>query len=160
MSDELRVCPQCGKAAGERPFCASCGTNLTTIDRLPSRSEWLAANRQEAGLGSGAGPSAAEEVDPGAGTGMGYPQIPGADRGAESRPAEASRAPGALATSQLKRPNTMMAAAAGAVLVVAVIIAAAASGGVDAGDVEERIEARGNRSADCQSLDAKSTSAT
>jgi signal peptidase I len=35
-----RVCPECGASAGEAPFCANCGRNLTKEDRLPSREEW------------------------------------------------------------------------------------------------------------------------
>jgi signal peptidase I len=38
------VCPECGAPAGESPFCASCGTNLTRVARLPSAEEWQAAH--------------------------------------------------------------------------------------------------------------------
>ena len=38
-----RVCPECGEPAGEAPFCASCGLNLTNQARLPTRSDWEAA---------------------------------------------------------------------------------------------------------------------
>lgn len=37
---ETRVCPKCGIAAGDRPFCGSCGLNLTTVSQLPTRAEW------------------------------------------------------------------------------------------------------------------------
>jgi hypothetical protein len=39
---QWRVCPRCGEPAGESPFCKSCGTNLTQVDRLPLRAEWEA----------------------------------------------------------------------------------------------------------------------
>jgi RNA polymerase subunit RPABC4/transcription elongation factor Spt4 len=39
-----RVCPECGELAGNQPFCAACGKNLTNEDRLPSRTEWEAAH--------------------------------------------------------------------------------------------------------------------
>src|SRR4051794_34796009 len=35
-----RVCPDCGADAGSQPFCAHCGRNLTTVERLPTRAEW------------------------------------------------------------------------------------------------------------------------
>ena len=37
-----RVCPDCGAPAGDRPFCSSCGRNLATVERLPTRAEWQA----------------------------------------------------------------------------------------------------------------------
>lgn len=37
-----RVCPECGAPAGEAPFCANCGVNLSTQPRLPTRAEWEA----------------------------------------------------------------------------------------------------------------------
>ena len=36
----VRVCPDCGSPAGTQPFCASCGRNLSMIERLPTRAEW------------------------------------------------------------------------------------------------------------------------
>ena len=39
-TSEVRVCPHCGKPAGEHPFCASCGLNLAGVERLPTESEW------------------------------------------------------------------------------------------------------------------------
>ena len=40
MDPTQRVCPDCGQAAGSQPFCAACGKNLSTVDRLPTREEW------------------------------------------------------------------------------------------------------------------------
>ena len=37
-----RVCPDCGQPAGQQPLCASCGTDLSTRDELPTRAEWEA----------------------------------------------------------------------------------------------------------------------
>lgn len=37
-----RVCPECGAPAGEAPFCANCGVNLSSQARLPTRAEWEA----------------------------------------------------------------------------------------------------------------------
>lgn len=34
------MCPDCGSPAGSQPFCASCGRNLSMIERLPTRAEW------------------------------------------------------------------------------------------------------------------------
>jgi hypothetical protein len=34
-----RVCPHCGEPPGG-VFCASCGRNLASVERLPSRAEW------------------------------------------------------------------------------------------------------------------------
>jgi signal peptidase I len=43
----MRVCPECGEPAGERPFCESCGRNLMRVERLPSREEWEARQKYE-----------------------------------------------------------------------------------------------------------------
>ena len=40
IKPETRVCPDCGGPAGAQPFCASCGRNLSMIERLPTRAEW------------------------------------------------------------------------------------------------------------------------
>src|SRR4051794_553396 len=40
MTGTDRVCPECGAPAGEAPFCANCGRNLTHEERLPSRGDW------------------------------------------------------------------------------------------------------------------------
>jgi hypothetical protein len=38
---DARVCPKCGAPTGSADaFCASCGQNLTTVQRLPTRDEW------------------------------------------------------------------------------------------------------------------------
>lgn len=36
---DTRVCPDC-EPAGTQPFCDSCGLNLTSQERLPTREEW------------------------------------------------------------------------------------------------------------------------
>lgn len=52
MSDpDRRVCPECGEPGGDQPFCASCGTNLSKLDRLPTRAEFDEKHtRQEAAV--------------------------------------------------------------------------------------------------------------
>lgn len=40
VEPRVRVCPDCGSPAGAQPFCASCGRNLSMIERLPTRAEW------------------------------------------------------------------------------------------------------------------------
>lgn len=37
---EARVCPFCGGPPGDGVFCAVCGRNLATVERLPTSSEW------------------------------------------------------------------------------------------------------------------------
>jgi hypothetical protein len=38
---DARVCPKCGAPTGSADaFCAGCGQNLTTVQRLPTRDEW------------------------------------------------------------------------------------------------------------------------
>jgi hypothetical protein len=37
-----RVCPDCGRPAGQQPFCAGCGINLSNHERLPTREQWEA----------------------------------------------------------------------------------------------------------------------
>jgi hypothetical protein len=44
---QARVCPHCGEPPGEGVFCAACGRNLATIDRLPTRAEWEIAGTQD-----------------------------------------------------------------------------------------------------------------
>ena len=44
VDEDARVCPDCGVPAGSQPFCASCGRNLTTVERLPTRDEWERAS--------------------------------------------------------------------------------------------------------------------
>jgi hypothetical protein len=41
-----RVCPHCGEPPGG-VFCASCGRNLASVDRLPTRVEWEIAGAQD-----------------------------------------------------------------------------------------------------------------
>lgn len=38
-SSDVRVCPSCGAPAGDQPFCAGCGVNLSRVERLPTRAE-------------------------------------------------------------------------------------------------------------------------
>lgn len=47
VGSSQRVCPECGAPAGEAPFCASCGVNLASQPRLPTRADWEAAQRPE-----------------------------------------------------------------------------------------------------------------
>jgi Zn-dependent protease with chaperone function len=64
LDETIRVCPQCGFAAGERDHCPGCGTHLATLPELPTRAQWLAERsgtsspRQAAGRReSGSSPS-------------------------------------------------------------------------------------------------------
>src|SRR3954451_14235540 len=43
MPADTRVCPFCGEPPGEGVFCAACGRNLASVDRLPTRAEWEVA---------------------------------------------------------------------------------------------------------------------
>src|SRR5450755_181736 len=40
LAAERHVCPECGSPAGQQPFCANCGLNLGSLERLPSQTEW------------------------------------------------------------------------------------------------------------------------
>ena len=40
---DARVCPHCGEPPGEGVFCAACGRNLASVERLPTRAEWEVA---------------------------------------------------------------------------------------------------------------------
>ncbi len=40
-----RVCPRCGAAAGFGSWCDSCGFELTSVERLPTRAEHVAASK-------------------------------------------------------------------------------------------------------------------
>ena len=44
---DARVCPHCGEPPGEGVFCASCGRNLASVERLPTRAEWEIADAQD-----------------------------------------------------------------------------------------------------------------
>jgi len=44
---DARVCPHCGEPPGEGAFCASCGRNLASVERLPTRAEWEIADAQD-----------------------------------------------------------------------------------------------------------------
>ena len=44
---DARVCPHCGEPPGEGVFCAACGRNLASVDRLPTRAEWEVASAQD-----------------------------------------------------------------------------------------------------------------
>src|SRR3954454_23160371 len=44
---DARVCPHCGEPPGEGVFCAACGRNLASVDRLPTRAEWEGAGAQD-----------------------------------------------------------------------------------------------------------------
>jgi hypothetical protein len=39
VAADARVCPHCGEPPGG-VFCASCGRNLASVERLPTRAEW------------------------------------------------------------------------------------------------------------------------
>jgi hypothetical protein len=42
VDEATRVCPHCGEPPGAGVFCAACGRNLGTVERLPTRAEWAA----------------------------------------------------------------------------------------------------------------------
>jgi hypothetical protein len=42
IAADTRVCPHCGEPPGG-VFCASCGRNLASVERLPTRAEWEVA---------------------------------------------------------------------------------------------------------------------
>jgi hypothetical protein len=42
LDETTRVCPRCGSAAGERAYCAGCGTHLAILPELPTTTQWLA----------------------------------------------------------------------------------------------------------------------
>jgi hypothetical protein len=44
---DARVCPHCGAPPGEGVFCAACGRNLASVERLPTRAEWEVAGAQD-----------------------------------------------------------------------------------------------------------------
>lgn len=44
---DARVCPHCGEPPGEGVFCAACGRNLASVDRLPTRAEWEVAGAKD-----------------------------------------------------------------------------------------------------------------
>src|SRR3954451_21799286 len=44
----MRVCPECGAAAGAELFCANCGRNLSRKKRIPTREAWEAARTRAA----------------------------------------------------------------------------------------------------------------
>ena len=43
MDPSTRVCPFCGERPGEGVFCAACGRNLASVERLPTAAEWSAS---------------------------------------------------------------------------------------------------------------------
>lgn len=86
-----RVCPDCGSPAGAQAFCASCGRNLTTVERLPTRAEWELAD-------TSAGPTAAPFGQAGGGSAQAAsaPQVP---RSEASQP-RGDAAPSRVAVTQ------------------------------------------------------------
>jgi uncharacterized Zn finger protein (UPF0148 family) len=46
VAADARVCPHCGEPPGG-VFCAACGRNLATVERLPTRAEWEIAGVQD-----------------------------------------------------------------------------------------------------------------
>jgi hypothetical protein len=44
MEPGARVCPFCGEPPGQGVFCTSCGRNLASVERLPTRQEWELAS--------------------------------------------------------------------------------------------------------------------
>jgi hypothetical protein len=42
VDPSTRVCPFCGERPGEGVFCAACGRNLASVERLPTAAEWSA----------------------------------------------------------------------------------------------------------------------
>jgi hypothetical protein len=51
VDGDARVCPYCGRPPGPGIFCAACGRNLASVERLPTRSEWEAEHRPAAATG-------------------------------------------------------------------------------------------------------------
>jgi hypothetical protein len=47
VAADARVCPHCGEPPGEGVFCAACGRNLASVERLPTRAEWEVAGAQD-----------------------------------------------------------------------------------------------------------------
>jgi hypothetical protein len=43
--EQTRVCPECGRSAGNQNFCAGCGMNLNSLERLPTRADWELGQR-------------------------------------------------------------------------------------------------------------------
>jgi hypothetical protein len=46
VSADARVCPHCGEPPGG-VFCAACGRNLASVERLPTRAEWEVGGAQD-----------------------------------------------------------------------------------------------------------------
>jgi hypothetical protein len=46
VAADERVCPHCGEPPGG-VFCASCGRNLASVERLPTRAEWEVATVED-----------------------------------------------------------------------------------------------------------------
>jgi hypothetical protein len=40
VDPSTRVCPFCGERPGDGMFCAACGRNLASVERLPTAREW------------------------------------------------------------------------------------------------------------------------
>lgn len=129
MDPEPRVCPDCGEAAGQQPFCASCGRNLTSLDRLPTRGEWVAAQDQQ------------DEKD--RATETRDSDRPPLDAATQPEP----QAPTVAAGEEPKRRPTAILALLASGVVVAVVVGAllataGGGGGVDeAAEVEAEVEA-------------------
>lgn len=47
LQQGIRVCPRCGEASGQQPFCVSCGLNLAQQPELPSGEEYAARLHEE-----------------------------------------------------------------------------------------------------------------
>jgi zinc-ribbon domain len=43
--EDERVCPRCGEPARDQRFCSSCGSNLSALAELPSRTAWEQSDR-------------------------------------------------------------------------------------------------------------------
>ncbi len=53
------VCPFCGEPPGAGVFCAACGRNLGSVERLPTRAEWEAGGTPDTGAPPSEDPVAA-----------------------------------------------------------------------------------------------------
>jgi predicted RNA-binding Zn-ribbon protein involved in translation (DUF1610 family) len=147
-----RVCPDCGEPAGAQPFCSSCGVNLASQKRLPTRDEWKAIRAQaeektrpkaSVCLQCLSRFEASRAICPHCGSGKTcVVPDPGADPDAiraaiaakDRRPAD-FRSAGATVLSWIRR-NPRWSAVGGLILLLAIVLPLALSGGGgEGGDV-------------------------
>lgn len=123
---DARVCPRCGTAADDNAFCPECGFDLASHGELPTRSQWVASQRE---AGEGGGPAAA---------------APGAQAGA---PPPAAPAPAAGGGWRDSLPPRLVPLLIGVVVIAAIVVAivlatsGGGGGGISREAVEEKLEA-------------------